>query len=326
MRFRLRFPRASPLLKSLLFFACLALIYIFARRHGSEGARPEASSPNAYVFYAAQDAYACSVLVNIYLLKTAYQTKHRIVVLLSKDVSAKYRYYIKSLGAEVIREDPMPLHPESSDYYRGCLLKLAAFRMHEIDPTIRRILVLDSDQLILKDLDHLFDLPPTDFAAPRAYWLDKAFLSSTLMLIQPTPKLWSQIQQTVATLPPYQYDMDIVNSLFGDMAARLPSSYVVLNNHWEDWTLPSWFSSAGIASTTTSAPSAPSQTASDKDLQDLLSQSYVLHFTAVGKPWMHDAWAVSELKPYAHPLLHRQWEEWRLIAMDVCPKGLIDHL
>ncbi|KAF7555101.1 hypothetical protein G7Z17_g2447 [Cylindrodendrum hubeiense] len=325
MRFRHRFPRTSPVLKVLFFLTCLTLFFILANKYGSsEVARPEAGSPNAYVFYAAQDEYACSVLVNIHLIKTVHQSKHRIVVLVSNDVSSKYRSSFKSMGAEVIKEKPMPLHPNSSDYYRGCLLKLGAFRMHEIDPTLRRVVVLDADQLILKSLDHLFDLPPTDLAAPRAYWLDDSFLSSTLMLIQPTAKLWDQIKQTVATLPPHQYDMDIVNALFGDIAVRLPGSYIVLNTHWEDWSLPSWFEPRATASNV-AAPVA-SQAASDQDMEDLLAQSYVLHFTAVGKPWTYDTWTVSELKPDVHQLLLRQWEEWRLIAMEVCPSGVIDHL
>ncbi|KAH6986974.1 alphaN-acetylglucosamine transferase [Ilyonectria destructans] len=326
MRFRHRFQRTSPVIKVCVFLACLILVFtLFTRDYGSSGeARLAGGSPNAYIFYAAQDAYACSVLVNIHLLKTVHHSKHRIIVLVSKDVSSKYRSSFKTLGAEVVREKPMPLHPASSEYYRGCLLKLSAFRMHEIDSSLNRVVVLDADQLILKNLDHLFDLPQADLVAPRAYWLDDSFLSSTLMLIQPTSKLWSQIQQTVATLPPHQYDMDVINALFGDLAVRLPGSYIVLNNHWEDWTLPPWFTPKVAASD--SAPPEPSQPASAEDLNDLLAQSYVIHFTAVGKPWKYDIWTVSELKPNVHQLLLRQWEEWRLIALEVCPKGLLDHL
>ncbi|KAH6867684.1 nucleotide-diphospho-sugar transferase, partial [Thelonectria olida] len=319
--------------KFLGLLACLTLFLILIREYGSfpqstMEARPEApsttGSANAYVFYAAQDAYACSVLVNIHLLKTIHHSDHRIVVLVSEDVSSEYCSSFKSLGAEVVEEKPMPLHPDSIEYYRGCLLKLGAFRMHQIDPSLRRVLVLDADQLILKSLDHLFDLPPADLYAPRAYWIDNSCLSSTLMLIQPAPKLWSQIQQTVATLPPHHYDMDIVNALFGDLASRLPGSYIVLNSHWEDRNLPSWFAPRVIASN--SASPVRSQPASDQNLEDLYIQAYVIHFTAVGKPWTYDIWSVNESRPHAHQLLLRQWERWRILALAVCPTGVIDHV
>ncbi|KAF4984318.1 hypothetical protein FZEAL_469 [Fusarium zealandicum] len=280
---------------------------------------------NAYVFYATEDDYACSVLVNIDILRNSHETKHRIIVLVSNGVSSKYRSAFRALNAEVIREKPMQLHPESNGHYRDCLLKLAAFRMHEIDPTLRRVLVLDSDQLILKDLDHLFDLPSANLYAPTAYWLDDSYLSSTLMLIQPTAELWEEMQEAIRNLTPNQYDMDIVNDVLGEEAARLPDSYIILNNHWEDWTLPPWFTPSATA-TADSASANPSQAASIQDLDDLSHQAHVIHFTAAGKPWSRDLWTVGELKPYAHEVLLLQWQEWRIRALQLCPAGVIDHL
>ncbi|KAK7423690.1 hypothetical protein QQX98_000880 [Neonectria punicea] len=328
MRLSLGSRRTGSIYKLLGIFACLVLLLLSFRKYGPTQSRPQAPTAtitdSAYVFYATQDNYACSVLVNAHLLKTVHHSAHRIVALLSKDVSSKYHSSLKALGVEVVKEQPMPLNSNSSDYYRGCLLKLAAFRMHEIAPSLRRVLVLDADQLILRSLDHLFGLPPADLYAPRAYWIDESFLSSTLMLIQPTAKLWTEIQQTVATLPPHQYDMDIVNALFGDDATRLPGSYVALNNHWEDWSLPSWFESKAIAAPSPSP--GPSQPASEKDLEDLYIQTYVVHFTAMGKPWKYDVWSVNELKPNAHYIMLRQWQEWRATAMTVCPSGFIDNV
>ena len=39
--------------------------------------------------------------------------------------------------------------------------------MHRLEPSLKRVLLFDSDQLILKHFDNLFsDIPPVDLAAP----------------------------------------------------------------------------------------------------------------------------------------------------------------
>ncbi|KAH6957649.1 alphaN-acetylglucosamine transferase [Ilyonectria sp. MPI-CAGE-AT-0026] len=273
-------------------------------------------SVNAYVFYATQDAYACSIMVNVLLLKTIFHTRYRIVVLVSHEVSEQYHSSLQALGATVVEEEPMPLHPDSISYYHGCLLKLAAFRMHEIDPRLRRVLVLDSDQLILQSLDHLFDYPPADFLAPSAYWIDDSCLSSTLMLIQPSRELWGLVRRAMANISSQQYDMDLINVLFHDPSVRLPGSYVTLNSHWEDKNLPSWFESKSTLESL----------ASDWDLYSLYLQAHVIHFTAVGKPWTYDMDTVQRMKPYAHDLLLKQWERWRSVALVTCPTGVLDNV
>lgn len=274
--------------------------------------KPSGSS-YAYVFYATQDTYACSAAVNIYLLKFFFNTKHHVIIFLSRDVSTRYRPLLESLGARIIEEEPMPLHHDTISYYRGCLLKLASFRIHEIDPSLQRIITLDADQLVLGNLDHLFDLPMQDFLAPSAYWLDATYLSSNLMLIKPTPGQWRLVQHALADPLPQQYDIDIINVLFQDRPLRLSGKYTTLNSHWGDWNAPPWFDSA-----TTSA--------STEDLEDLYHQAQVIHFTAVGKPWSYQVKEVRQRKPKAHEVLFQQWERWRRLARDVCPPGVVDEI
>ncbi|KAH7241286.1 alphaN-acetylglucosamine transferase [Fusarium tricinctum] len=279
-------------------------------------------SPNAYVFYAAQDVYACSVAVNVHLLRTFFHTKHRIVVFLSPDISQQYFNLFKDLDVTVIEEEPVPLNQESISYYYGCLLKLAAFRMHEIDPSVRRILTLDADQIILKNLDHLFDLPSTPFLAPTAYWISQDCLSSTLMLIEPNPALWSMVQDALMNPKPNQYDMDIINVLFGYLSDRIPGKYVTLNSHWEDRNLPAWFNSSDAET----RGRFDGILTSDQDLASLYHEAYVLHFTAVGKPWMYSTDQVREARLDAHPVLFEQWETWRSLAADTCPDEVVVQL
>lgn len=280
-------------------------------------------SRNAYVFYAVQDEYACSVAVNVFKLRTELNTKHRIIVLMSHDVSPEFETVLQSLGAEVIYEEPMPLHEETIPYYAGCLLKLAAFRMHEIDPSISKVLTLDSDQLVLKNLDHLFDLPLQDFKAAHAYWLSEDTLSSTLMLIKPNPKQWLRVQETMSDPHPAQYDMDMVASLFGKQPDnKISGKYATVNSHWEDWNIPPWFESTNHApgSTTEAVP------ATDDDLNLLRDQAQVVHFFAIGKPWYMTTAEVRDQKPSGHEVLFEQWAEWRRTAANVCPAGMITEI
>lgn len=101
--------------------------------------------------------------------------------------------------------------------------------------------MLDSDQLSLRSLDSLFELPEVDLAAPRAFWIDKGAFASTLMLITLSDRLWEKINAGMQMIEGRVYDMDLVNNILGDTVLMLPGNYVTLNSHFEDWNLPNWF-------------------------------------------------------------------------------------
>jgi hypothetical protein len=132
---------------------------------------------------------------------------------------------------------------EGAVYYQSCLLKLYGFKIHHIDPSLKRVIVLDSDQLILKPLDHLFHMDDlsVDLAAPRAYWIAKETFSTAFMVISLSNRVWRKVEQALENIRINQYDMDIANEVFGDEVLMLPGSFVALNSHWEDWNLPRWF-------------------------------------------------------------------------------------
>ena len=45
----------------------------------------------------------------------------------------------------------------------------------------------------------------------------------------------------------------------------------------------------------------------------------MIHFSAVGKPWMYQPEDVLQIKSDAHPLLAEQFQVWRDVAEMVCP-------
>lgn len=107
--------------------------------------------------------------------------------------------------------------------------KMNAFALTQYD----RVIHLDSDVLLLKDMDELFFLPPTTIAMPRAYWLlpEQRSLSSLLAVIQPSYREYkdllgvaeaTQSGQIGVNLTETRYDMEILNERYGDNALVLP--------------------------------------------------------------------------------------------------------
>ncbi|KAI9709441.1 MAG: hypothetical protein M1820_003201 [Bogoriella megaspora] len=110
------------------------------------------------------------------------------------------------------------------------ITKLLAFNLTSYD----RVLHLDNDITLLKNLDSLFLAPPAPIAMPRAYWLPPTSgvqpLTSLLLLIQPNP---SELSHLLSTLYHWHFndpnfaaratiDMDLLNARFGSSALVLP--------------------------------------------------------------------------------------------------------
>ena len=64
-------------------------------------------------------------------------------------------------------------------------------------------------------------LPSSLVAMPRAYWLDQPFLSSQLVLIEPSVREWHRIQKFMEN-DDSGFDMDILNTLYKDSCLVIP--------------------------------------------------------------------------------------------------------
>ena len=193
------------------------------------------------MFYATEESYACSVLINIDRLRNLFNTRHRIIVVVKPSLPSEYLKAFTAQNATVIPYDPPPIR-EQYAYYTDVLLKLVSFRLHQYIPSLKRIVVLDSDQLILQSLDNLFLLPEVDVAAPRMYWgSDAAQLTSALMVISLSDRLWDTVKKAMDEVDGYRFDMDIINDLFRHKALVLPGDYCTLNSLWETNELPNWW-------------------------------------------------------------------------------------
>lgn len=98
--------------------------------------------------------------------------------------------------------------------------KLLAFNQTQY----ARVLNVDSDSIILQNMDELFLAPASTIAMPRAYWLwPKEYkFSSGLMLIQPSTAEFDRVMQKMQEAGPNDYDMEILNQLYADQTMTLP--------------------------------------------------------------------------------------------------------
>ncbi|KAJ4334765.1 hypothetical protein N0V95_009079 [Ascochyta clinopodiicola] len=104
--------------------------------------------------------------------------------------------------------------------------KIMAFSLAYYD----RVIAMDSDVTLLKNLDELFLLPPTPMAMPRAYWADSKPwpLTSMLMVLQPDLDEFERFKQTMGggghkeLVDAHRFDMELVNERFEESALVLP--------------------------------------------------------------------------------------------------------
>lgn len=95
-------------------------------------------------------------------------------------------------------------------------------------------------------MDELFFLPSTPLAVPRAYWLNNT-LNTQLLLMQPSASSFARIKAAMSTAKPDEYDMDIINQLYGKSAMILPHRpYTILASdfrHLRDEDHSAWLGS-----------------------------------------------------------------------------------
>lgn len=132
----------------------------------------------AYVFYATNDGYACSALLNMMRLRRledGLPSNIDLILIVSNAVSREIRHTaIEDVGAKVFNASsfhPQMVRPlgKYSHFYTESSNKFLAFLLP--NTTYRRIILMDADCLVLRPPHHLFDLPDEiPFAAPKAYW------------------------------------------------------------------------------------------------------------------------------------------------------------
>ena len=129
-------------------------------------------------------------------------------------VKARDWYKVKLMPIEIQKAD--------DDAWNTSFTKFMAWDQTQYD----RVLHLDSDVTILKNLDELFILPKAAAAMMRAYWRlpEERTLTSMFVLLEPSRDRFQQLM--VAARPDQrvrnEYDMEILNRVYRDSAMVLP--------------------------------------------------------------------------------------------------------
>jgi hypothetical protein len=218
---------------------------------------------------------------------------------------------------------------ESESDWDASITKLRAF---ELTP-YKRVMHLDADMTILRNLDHLFLLPSAPVAMPRAYWADVPTpdpnqsqpwpLTSLLLLLEPSRAEFSALLSTLTawrTDPNVtshgdgkKYDMDLLNYRYGSSALVLPQRpYALLTAEFRN------------------TDHRPYLGANARwDAQAVFDEAALVHFSdwPLPKPWtMWSSDALAEIQPKCEGVeacVERKiwkglYEDFRVKRRDIC--------
>ncbi|KYK56312.1 putative glucose n-acetyltransferase protein [Drechmeria coniospora] len=282
----------------------------------------------AYVQYVTNSAYLCNSVMIFETLHRLGSKADRVMMYPSNmmDPAATGastpdgELLIKARDQYGVRLSPISVHHRDSEEgtWADSFTKLLAFNQTDYS----RVLVLDSDAVVLQLMDELFLLPPCTAAMPRAYWLhpDKKILTSLLMLIEPNVVEFSRVMDKIESAGRNDYDMEIVNDLYIDSAMVLPHRRYAM--------LSAEFRSDGHAL----------YLGSDREVWDPVAaynEAKIIHFSdwPVAKPWLPTpAEVIQKYEPKCRmkdgletcverELWYRLYDDFRRYRREICPTG-----
>ncbi|KAJ5334305.1 Glycosyl transferase family 8 [Penicillium brevicompactum] len=190
----------------------------------------------AYVQYATDFDYLCNAIMNFARLDR-FATQFDQVLIYPKDweepgTSREHNALIniRKLYPHINLRAVDVLSTSSGDpTWHKSLTKFHAFALTEYT----RVLIFDSDSMVLNNMDHYFLAPLAPVAVPRAYWLNDKnsnvkdqMLGSHVMLIEPNEANYQLIINEATSSG--AFDMEVLNHLFWDSAMILPHRRIAL--------------------------------------------------------------------------------------------------
>lgn len=196
----------------------------------------------AYSQYATSSAYLCNAVMVFEALYRLGSRADRVLfypenwdtdISDSKDRDSQLLVMARDMFGVLLVPINLDLVREgagSGESWDKSISKLLAFGETEY----KRVIHLDSDVNVLQPMDELFFLPSTPVAMPRAYWQlpGTKQLSSLLIVIEPSYHEFSALMDTskaamagqvdTNTTETHLYDMELLNTRYGDSAMVLP--------------------------------------------------------------------------------------------------------
>ncbi|KAF1971769.1 nucleotide-diphospho-sugar transferase [Bimuria novae-zelandiae CBS 107.79] len=198
--------------------------------NGQPQQKPDAVvwSSFAYVQYVTNSNYLCNSLMVLEELHRLGTKAERIMMYpqhwsipKGQADTEEARFLLQARDnykAELVPIEVVTFEDRGDATWKDSYTKLLAFNQTQY----KRVISLDSDAIVRQTMDELFFLPSTPVAMPRAYWLDQPFLSSQLLVIEPSTTEWTRVSDYMSTNPKGGFDMDILNTLYKNTALVLP--------------------------------------------------------------------------------------------------------
>ena len=196
------------------------------------------SKKYSYVTLLTNDDYVYGVALLVESMKRV-ETKYPLHVLITDGVSLATQEILKQLGVsfqlvetisipDKLHERNMKIAPGTATVWHDCWTKFHIFNLIQFD----KIIFLDADLLILKNLDHLFDKPHMTAALDGEYfglWEGWPHFNSGCMVIEPSQELFEDIQTFGKNLTNEQLANDpfLYNYVVADQE--------LLNLYYKDW-------------------------------------------------------------------------------------------
>lgn len=242
-----------------------------------------------YITLLTTDSYLPGVFIlNQCLAKV--KSKYPLLVLITDDISKvarkqldlahiKYMEVNKLQTPDHIYEHNKQLSPAMADRWKYCNTKYELFNLTEFD----KIIFLDADLLILKNLDHCFELPHMTAAVDGEYsnvWPEWPHFNTGFFVIEPNKTEYRKIINFANNLNPKAHklfsgeymvfsDQEILNLYYNDWPNRTD---LHLNKYYNI------FPNYVLAST----------------LPDILQNAYFIHYVGI-KPWRATLSEIGEL-------------------------------
>ncbi|KZM22665.1 uncharacterized protein EKO05_0009731 [Ascochyta rabiei] len=233
-----RFRRRHALYLCGVLLVCWWFLYPSAEGASTRGATKW--SNYAYSLYATDSATLCHALLLFDALARLGSRADRVLfypqhwdteVTDARDrdsqllVLARDQYQVKLHPVKLLTVEGRT-QDEWTGTWDKSVTKFMAFSLAYYD----RVIAMDSDVTLLKNIDELFLLPSTPMAMPRAYWADSKPwpLTSMLMVLQPDLDEFERFKQTLGggghkeLVDAHRFDMELVNERFEESALVLP--------------------------------------------------------------------------------------------------------
>mmetsp|Transcript_32821 Transcript_32821/g.57346 ORF Transcript_32821/g.57346 Transcript_32821/m.57346 type:complete len:377 (+) Transcript_32821:160-1290(+) len=272
----------------------------------------------AYAFYATTPAHACGAMVNVKALQETGSSVDEIdfIILTYKFNNAKVKEKAAQLHVTVKEVQHLNNFKGGSGYYKDVMVKLRVFQLFEYD----RIIYMDADMLVRKNLDHLFFLPDTShIAGPRVYHQQfdgrPNYFCSCMMVFTPEKHMWDRIMGWYKdgwVKENKLYDMDLLNREFIDEATVLPGIYEMLSAHLES--KQEWESKLKKVPYMTKKLGMP-----NKSWEEIYNATSIIHFTGRKATIDTTMSKIKRSKPNADPRFYAIYERYFSLASNVCP-------